>query len=68
MITIAPSSTSDLYDTWEEWVDEFNQARTHLSFKDALFKPRCDRRTPLFIFRDHFVDDELHSNISWRKQ
>ena len=64
-ITIALPSTSDSYDAWEEWVDKFDQIRTHLSFRDALFEPRCDWRILVFIFRGHFVLDESCSNISW---
>ena len=63
-ITIALPYSSDLYDAWEEWGDKFDQTRTHSSFKDALLEPRFDRRTLVFIFRDHFVLDELCSNIS----
>ena len=40
---------------------------THSSSRDPLFTPPCDRRTLVFIFRGHFVLDELCSSISGRK-
>ena len=49
-ITVALPSTSDRYVAWEEWDDSFDQTRTYSSFRDELFKPRCDRCTLLFIF------------------
>ena len=56
--TIALPSSSDRCDAWEKWIDNFDQTKAHSSFREALFKPRCDRRILVFIGGDHVEHDE----------
>ena len=67
-IIIALPSTSDRWDAWEEWVDNFDQTRAQLLFQLESRRARCDRRALVFIFRDHNVHDKLCRDISWIKK